>query len=73
MPRTIEYEQLRNVQKELEIVRETCERIEARVIEQNGRVRALEVWRGVLTGGLIVFGFVLGFISVRFVPLIGGG
>jgi len=34
-------------------------RIEAKVDRTNGRVRALEIWRGIIMGGLIVISGVI--------------
>ena len=38
---------------------EILTRIESKVDKINGRVRSLEIWRGVITGGLIVISGVL--------------
>jgi hypothetical protein len=48
-----------------EIVR-TLDRIEKQVVKTNGRVSALEKWRWIITGGIIV----LGAMSVPGVSLI---
>ena len=46
----------------LETIHEILIRVEAQVLRTNGRVGRLEVWRGIVIGGLIV-------ISVIVVPL----
>jgi hypothetical protein len=38
-------------------VQESLDRIEKQTVKTNGNVRSLQVWRGFITGGLAVVGF----------------
>lgn len=47
-------ERLATIEETLKSIHETLQRIETQVTRTNGRVGKLEIWRGLLTGGILV-------------------
>lgn len=43
-------------------IKEDVKEIKAQTQKTNGRVNALEIWRGFITGGLAVISFIIGYI-----------
>ena len=51
--------QKREIDEFMRDIKEALERIEAQTTRTNGRVSSLEIWRGFITGGLVIIGVVL--------------